>query len=62
MRIIHNGEAHDTDAVTLGELLGPLSAGSAVAVNGEVLRRAEVAVRRLRSGDRVEVVTAVAGG
>lgn len=62
MRITHNGEARETDATTLGELLGPLPASCAVALNGEVVRRAHVAARQLREGDRVEVVTAVAGG
>lgn len=62
MRITHNGETRETDAATLGELLGRLPAGCAVAVNDEVVRRAELALRPLRDGDRVEVVTAVAGG
>lgn len=62
MRIIHNGDALETDAATLGELLPSLPPSSAVAVNGEVVRRTDVAGRRLQEGDRVEVVTAVAGG
>lgn len=62
MRIIHNGEPRETDALTLGQLLGPLPPGCAVAVDGEVVPRAAVPHRVLRDGDRVEVVTAVAGG
>lgn len=62
MRITHNGEPRETAAATLGELLGPLPPGCAVAVNDEVVRRAELALKPLRDGDRVEVVTAVAGG
>ncbi|MBM7507352.1 sulfur carrier protein ThiS [Nocardioides salarius] len=36
--------------------------GRAVAVNGDVVPRAEHASRRLRAGDVVDVVTAVQGG
>jgi sulfur carrier protein len=39
-----------------------LPRGVAVAVNGEVVPRAEWAGTRLRAGDSVEVLTAVAGG
>lgn len=62
MRISHNGQPRDTTASTLGELLGPLPAGSAVAVNGEVVPRDALAARPLCPGDEVEVVSAVAGG
>lgn len=62
MRISHNCQPRDTTATTLGELLGPLPAGSAVAVNGEVVPRVDVADWPLHAGDEVEVVTAVAGG
>ncbi len=62
-----NGEVHRTRAATLLELLrelghDPERAGLAVAVNGEVVRRAEWAARALRAGDRVEIVGAVQGG
>jgi len=36
--------------------------GVAVAINGEVVRRAEHANRVLKEGDRVEVIRAVQGG
>ena len=38
------------------------SRGVAVAVDGEVIRRAEWGKTKLRSGQRVEVVRAVQGG
>ena len=62
-----NGEARETAAGTLVELLGQLelgdtSAGLAVAVNGAIVPRSDWAGRALRDGDRVEVVGAVQGG
>lgn len=45
----------------LGELLLPLQ-GIAVAVNGEVVRRAQWDTRLLRDGDRLDVLTAAQGG
>lgn len=45
----------------LGELSLP-SKGIAVAVNGEVVRRADWASHRLVDGDVVDVVTAAQGG
>lgn len=62
MRITHNGAPIETEAPTLGLLLGPLPPGCAVAVNGEVVPRAGIADHALRDGDAIEVVTAVAGG
>lgn len=62
MHLILNGVALDVDTTTLRELVGPLSDGCAVAVNGEVVPRAECDTRRLADGDVVDVVTAVAGG
>ncbi|QIK77169.1 sulfur carrier protein ThiS [Nocardioides piscis] len=62
MLIRLNGTPREVDAATLGELLGRLQTGCAVAVNGQVVRRGEVLHRVLREGDEVEVVTAVAGG
>lgn len=50
---------------TVAELLAGLAVprrGVAVAVNGEVVRRAEWPAHRLLDGDRVEVLTAVQGG
>ena len=62
MQVTHNGEPTETDAPTLGLLIGALPPGSAVAVNGELVPRAAVADRALRAGDAIEVVRAVAGG
>lgn len=66
MRLTLNGADRDADpATTLLELLdlaGHLPDGHAVAVNDEVVPRSEHRTRRLVDGDRVEVVTAVAGG
>lgn len=62
MRLTVNGEVVETRASTLGDLLGVLPAGSAVAVNNEVVPRVHVAGRPLADGDVVEFVTAVAGG
>jgi sulfur carrier protein len=57
-----NGAAHDTGATTLLELVGPVADGHAVAINHEVVPRAEHGTRLLADGDVVDVVTAVAGG
>ncbi|MEU7823975.1 sulfur carrier protein ThiS [Catellatospora sp. NPDC049111] len=50
---------------TIADLLAVLdvpSRGVAVAVNGEVVRRADWPAHRLLDGDRVEVLTATQGG
>jgi sulfur carrier protein len=61
-----NGHLRDLpDELTVGallELLGSPSAGIAVARNDRVVRRTEYDTYRLRDGDRVEIITAVAGG
>jgi sulfur carrier protein len=44
------------------DLLGSPRAGIAVARNDRVVRRTENDSDRLRDGDRVEIITAVAGG
>lgn len=62
MHLTLNGAARDTDAVTLLDLVGPVPDGHAVAVNHEVVPRAEHGTRLLADGDVVDVVTAVAGG
>lgn len=51
----------DTVAQLLAELVVP-ARGVAVAVNGEVVRRADWSERQLAEGDRVEVLTAAQGG
>ena len=62
MRLTVNGDLLDTDAETLLDLVGHLPPGQAVAVNHELVPRAEHAARVLADDDRVDVVTAVAGG
>ena len=61
-----NGHLRDLpDELTVSallELLGSPRAGIAVARNDRVVRRAEYDTNRLRDGDRVEIITAVAGG
>ena len=62
-----NGRERPLVSGTLAELLesmgeGASGSGIAVAVNGEVVRRALWSERRLRSGDRVDIVGAVQGG
>lgn len=60
MRITLNGEPVEVpEAMAVGAL--GAGDGCAIAVNGEVVPRARHD-RRLVEGDRVEVVTAVAGG
>lgn len=59
MRITINGEAeHVPDGARVADVARE---GCAVAINGEVVPRARHG-QSLAEGDRVEVVTAVAGG
>jgi sulfur carrier protein len=66
MRLTVNGENRDfADGATVAALLAELNLrrdGIAVALNDDVLPRAEHAVRALRDGDRLEIIVAVAGG
>ncbi|MDG4806239.1 sulfur carrier protein ThiS [Micromonospora sp. WMMD1120] len=58
------GRSVATD-VSVADLVGeivPHPRGVAVAVNGEVVPRADWPTRALRDGDRVEVLTAAQGG
>jgi sulfur carrier protein len=62
-----NGEAREVpDSATLAEVVAPgetsTPRGVAVAVDGNVVPRAEHATTRLSDGARIEVVTAVQGG
>jgi sulfur carrier protein len=57
-----NGVAHVADVTTLLELVGSLPDGHAVAINHEVVPRAEHGTRLLVDDDVVDVMTAVAGG
>ncbi len=66
MKATINGDVREfPDELTVGallELLGSPRIGVAVAHNDRVIRRAEFDTDRLRDGDRVEIITAVAGG
>jgi sulfur carrier protein len=61
-----NGELHELpDEVTVGallDILGSPRAGIAVAQNDFVVPRAQYDTNHLREGDRLEIITAVAGG
>ncbi len=52
----------DSSVAAVVALLATTGSGCAVAVNDEVIPRRDWAARRLTSGDRVEVLTAVQGG
>ncbi len=66
MEIVINGTSHqlpdDTSLERAIHLISSADAGIAVAVNGEVVRRASWPETRLAAGDQVEVLTAVQGG
>ena len=66
MRIVLNGEEKEVrEALSLFSLvqqLGLPKEGVALAVNRQVVPRAEWTNRCLNSGDRVEIVRAVGGG
>ena len=65
MQITLNGEARETAAATVAQLLGELKfepTSLAVAVNGSVVRRADFPNHALQTGDVVEIIRAVQGG
>ena len=65
MNIKLNGEDKEVAAHTVAELLGELEApaqGVAVALNGRVVRRAELPTTQLQEDDEVEIIRAVQGG
>ncbi len=70
MKLSVNGETMEFSEVrTVGDLLVCLKLGAAsggprvaVAVNLDVVPRAELATRALADGDRVEIIHAVGGG
>ena len=70
MRIEINGETRDTAEPTLAALwhaetepLAPPSRrGFAIALNGEVVRAARWDDVRIKDGDRIEIIRAMAGG
>jgi sulfur carrier protein len=54
--------AHGTTLESLLETLGVRRDGTAVALNDDVVPRTRHAATVLRSGDRLEIIVAVAGG
>jgi sulfur carrier protein len=65
--IFVNGEPRERDGATIVELLADLGVedrarGVAVAVDGEVVPRAEWPQRRVTEGERVEALSAMQGG
>ena len=66
MRLTVNGTEREIAAgVTVDALLQTLAVrrdGVAVALNDDVVPRAEHATRTLNDGDRLEIIVAVAGG
>lgn len=65
MKITLNGQARETSATTLGELLRELQftpSGLAVAINESVVRRAELEMCALNEDDKIEIIRAVQGG
>jgi sulfur carrier protein len=65
--ILVNGEPLERDGATIAELLEdlgvePQARGVAVAVDGEVVPRAEWERRRVMQGERVEALSAMQGG
>jgi sulfur carrier protein len=68
MRLLLNGDPFEIEERSTVTILidrvaeTPGGRGTAVAINGEVVPRAEWPISRLREGDRVEVLKAVGGG
>jgi sulfur carrier protein len=65
--IVVNGEPRERDGATIAELLADLGVedrarGVAVAVNGEIVPRADWPRCHVGSGDRVEALSAMQGG
>ncbi|MCW2889698.1 MAG: sulfur carrier protein [Streptosporangiaceae bacterium] len=66
MTVIVNGEPREVpDGATVASVVAAVTqatAGVAVALNDEVVRRAEWPATPVRDADRLEVLTAVQGG
>jgi sulfur carrier protein len=66
MTVIVNGEPREIpDGATVASVVAAVTkatAGVAVALNDEVVRRAEWTATPVRDADRLEVLTAVQGG
>ncbi len=67
-RIIVNGEEREVDReITVMELLDLMDVkfreiGLAVAINEEVVPKSEYGTRKVKEGDRIEIVQLVGGG
>jgi sulfur carrier protein len=62
---INGRESELPDGLTVHDLLGLLGSpagGIAVACNDRVVRRGEYETNPIREGDRIEIITAAAGG
>ena len=67
MQITLNNEARTTDAATVEELVREVlsevpEAGTAVAIDGDVVPRSAWSTRKLEAGAQVDILTAVQGG
>lgn len=66
MQIVLNGAPRPLDAtLTVAQLVlevAPSARRIAVELNGEIVPRSRHVERRLRDGDRIEIVQAVGGG
>ena len=65
MKLTLNGNAHDTDAKTVRDLVEELNLGQqavAVELNREIVPKRIHETIKLKDGDVVEVVTLVGGG
>jgi len=65
MRIVVNGQEYQTEARTAAALLQELQApevGTAMALDGEVVRRSQLSQTTLTEGSKIEIVRAVQGG
>jgi len=67
-RIVLNGEERELESeLTIMELLELVrvrfrEVGLAVAINGEVVPKSEYGTKKVKEGDRVEIVQLVGGG
>ena len=65
MKIVVNGEASETRALTLAGLLAELGLAEAVvatALNGSMVRAVKRAATAIADGDRVEILAPMQGG
>lgn len=66
MKLTVNDDAITTEATTvkclLEEILGEVPAGTAVAVDGDVVPKSQWGEHTLSEGARVDILTAVQGG